>query len=137
MNTTLTAARSADLNDSIMSLLRFSSIFPLSNLSAVCQNLVDGKVDLTSWRHKIDDDERDDEDDEEVEEDDDDDDEPATDAEEVDASFDKYSPFKGGSLTIGCCGIPNVGKSSVMNALIGKKVVSVSKTPGHTKHFQT
>lgn len=24
-----------------------------------------------------------------------------------------------------------------MNALMGKKVVSVSKTPGHTKHFQT
>jgi len=106
-------------------------------LVEVCQNIVDGKVDLTSWRHKIDEDERDDEDDKEVEEDDDDDDEPATDAEEVDASFDKYSPFKGGSLTIGCCGIPNVGKSSVMNALIGKKVVSVSKTPGHTKHFQT
>lgn len=24
-----------------------------------------------------------------------------------------------------------------MNALKGKKIVSVSKTPGHTKHFQT
>ncbi len=30
-----------------------------------------------------------------------------------------------------------MGKSSLLNALTGKKVVSVSKTPGHTKHFQT
>ena len=34
-------------------------------------------------------------------------------------------------------GYPNVGKSSLMNGLVGHKVVSVSKTPGHTKHFQT
>lgn len=30
-----------------------------------------------------------------------------------------------------------IGKSSVLNAIIGKIVVSVSRTPGHTKHFQT
>ncbi|XP_063722720.1 guanine nucleotide-binding protein-like 1 [Symsagittifera roscoffensis] len=40
-------------------------------------------------------------------------------------------------LTIGCVGHPNVGKSSVINSIIGKKVVSTSRTPGHTKHFQT
>ena len=34
-------------------------------------------------------------------------------------------------------GYPNVGKSSVINGLMGKKVVSISRTPGHTKHFQT
>ena len=34
-------------------------------------------------------------------------------------------------------GQPNAGKSSLINSLIGKRVVSVSKTPGHTKHFQT
>lgn len=34
-------------------------------------------------------------------------------------------------------GFPNVGKSSVINSLVGKKVVSVSRTPGHTKYFQT
>lgn len=34
-------------------------------------------------------------------------------------------------------GFPNVGKSSVLNSLVGRKVVSVSRTPGHTKYFQT
>lgn len=34
-------------------------------------------------------------------------------------------------------GFPNVGKSSLMNGLVGRKVVSVSRTPGHTKYFQT
>ncbi|KAL9642427.1 hypothetical protein ABK040_014270 [Willaertia magna] len=38
---------------------------------------------------------------------------------------------------IGFIGHPNVGKSSIINALTGKKVVSTSYTPGHTKHYQT
>lgn len=40
-------------------------------------------------------------------------------------------------LTLGLIGHPNVGKSSLLNGLIGHKVVSTSRTPGHTKHFQT
>ncbi|SAM04271.1 hypothetical protein [Absidia glauca] len=40
-------------------------------------------------------------------------------------------------ITIGLVGYPNVGKSSTINALIGEKCVSVSSTPGKTKHFQT
>ncbi|KAF8329131.1 uncharacterized protein EI90DRAFT_3017371 [Cantharellus anzutake] len=44
------------------------------------------------------------------------------------------SPHK---LVVGLVGYPNVGKSSTINALIGEKKVSVSSTPGKTKHFQT
>ncbi|GAA5994579.1 ribosome biogenesis GTPase LSG1 [Rhodotorula paludigena] len=40
-------------------------------------------------------------------------------------------------LVVGLVGYPNVGKSSTINALIGEKKVSVSSTPGKTKHFQT
>jgi hypothetical protein len=40
-------------------------------------------------------------------------------------------------VTIGFIGQPNAGKSSLINALAGRKVVSVSSTPGHTKHLQT
>lgn len=54
-----------------------------------------------------------------------------------DTAYYQAEKYKDGILTIGCVGHPNVGKSSFMNALIGKKVVSVSRTPGHTKHFQT
>ncbi|KAM8954112.1 large subunit GTPase 1 homolog [Pelodytes ibericus] len=40
-------------------------------------------------------------------------------------------------LTVGLVGYPNVGKSSTINTILGNKKVSVSATPGHTKHFQT
>ncbi|KAI0347833.1 P-loop containing nucleoside triphosphate hydrolase protein [Trametopsis cervina] len=40
-------------------------------------------------------------------------------------------------LVIGLVGYPNVGKSSTINSLLGEKKVSVSSTPGKTKHFQT
>ncbi|EDV23809.1 uncharacterized protein TRIADDRAFT_57384 [Trichoplax adhaerens] len=41
------------------------------------------------------------------------------------------------AVTIGLVGYPNVGKSSTINALFHSKKVSVSATPGKTKHFQT
>lgn len=39
--------------------------------------------------------------------------------------------------TVGLVGYPNVGKSSTINAVMLSKKVSVSATPGKTKHFQT
>lgn len=42
-----------------------------------------------------------------------------------------------GITTVGLVGYPNVGKSSTINALLSAKKVSVSATPGKTKHFQT
>lgn len=100
-----------------------------------CAEIVrNAPVDLTSWREKI-----------ESElvrcstgaEEEDDDDDAALEVEEEammedDRQFDfrKLEKFKDGILTIGCLGFPNVGKSSLMNALMGRKVVSVSRTPG-------
>lgn len=43
----------------------------------------------------------------------------------------------GHKLTIGLIGYPNVGKSSTLNSLLGAHRVSVSSTPGKTKHLQT
>jgi ribosome biogenesis GTPase A len=40
-------------------------------------------------------------------------------------------------LVIGMIGHPNAGKSTLINALCGEKVVGVSATPGKTKHIQT
>lgn len=102
-----------------------------------CQSIVKDQVDLSSWHEKIQ---------EEMECNDpavnDDDDEPEleiekTHEEEKDFDFEEHVAYKNGVLTIGCIGFPNVGKSSLLNSIMGKKVVSVSRTPGHTKHFQT
>ncbi|XP_075228669.1 nucleostemin 4 [Lycorma delicatula] len=100
-------------------------------LLEACRDIVKDEVDLTSWQTKIK---------EEMELDPEDDDVIIGDKilnKHVDTGYEVHEKYKGGMLTIGCVGQPNVGKSSLMNAVMGKKVVSVSHTPGHTKHFQT
>lgn len=47
------------------------------------------------------------------------------------------SPGADKPLVLGFIGHPNVGKSSIVNALSGGKKVSVSRTAGHTKRAQT
>lgn len=99
-----------------------------------CKSIVKDEVDLSSWEQKIQEEMRsasgnDDEEDEEFV--------AENTHEEKDFDFEKHEKFKDGTMTIGFLGFPNVGKSSLLNALYGKKVVSVSRTPGHTKHFQT
>ncbi|CAK4673429.1 hypothetical protein LEN26_000040 [Aphanomyces euteiches] len=53
------------------------------------------------------------------------------------AAADEAENLRKSTITIGLIGHPNVGKSSVLNALAGKKLVSVSHTPGHTKRLQS
>ncbi|KAG5683437.1 hypothetical protein PVAND_012718 [Polypedilum vanderplanki] len=103
-----------------------------------CQAIVKNQVDLTKWQEKIQhemnlaksalNDDDDSEDEVEIEQE-------YTD--EKDFDFEEHELYKNGVLSIGTIGFPNVGKSSIINALMGKKVVSISRTPGHTKHFQT
>jgi large subunit GTPase 1 len=57
--------------------------------------------------------------------------------EETANPYSHFSVESGQKLQVGLVGYPNVGKSSTINALIGAKKVSVSSTPGKTKHFQT
>ncbi len=39
-------------------------------------------------------------------------------------------------ITVGLIGHPNVGKSSLINGMVSRHVVSTSRTPGHTKYYQ-
>ncbi|XP_053287603.1 guanine nucleotide-binding protein-like 1 isoform X2 [Pleuronectes platessa] len=109
-----------------------------TDILKACQEITAGRVDLSSWDKKI---KRDavserpngDQSDEGAE--------SVLVEHQTDSAMEMSSPsqelYKDGILTLGCIGFPNVGKSSVINTLVGRKVVSVSRTPGHTKYFQT
>ena len=56
----------------------------------------------------------------------------------IDMLVENFSPYPVDvEITVGMVGFPNVGKSSVINALMKSKKVSASSTPGKTKHIQT
>jgi ribosome biogenesis GTPase A len=54
---------------------------------------------------------------------------------EVDGT--EESPANSRLGVVGFVGYPNVGKSTVINALVGARKVGMSRTPGKTKHIQT
>jgi GTP-binding protein EngB required for normal cell division len=66
---------------------------------------------------------------------DDEDDEVAAAA--LQAEAEEAAAAKDGRVMIGLVGHPNVGKSSMVNYILGRKAVSVKATPGHTKTLQT
>uniref|UniRef100_A0A8C6X0T0 Guanine nucleotide-binding protein-like 1 n=1 Tax=Naja naja TaxID=35670 RepID=A0A8C6X0T0_NAJNA len=114
-----------------------------NQLLGSCETITAGKVDLSSWKEKIerdaagaglplDDSEEEDEDDRSM---------TVLVEHQTDVAMESggisQELYKDGILTVGCVGFPNVGKSSLINGLVGRKVVSVSRTPGHTKYFQT
>lgn len=104
-------------------------------LLEACRAIVSDAVDLSSWEKKLaeemDVEYEEEEEDEKVEVGE------TIELKKVNTQFEVHEKYNSGILTIGCVGQPNVGKSSLMNAIMGRKVVSVSRTPGHTKHFQT
>lgn len=110
----------------------FFPVGPRSLLEA-CESLWGDKIDLSSWHRKIREQEKgegegilyDDYGSSEESE-----------AEEEGRSFEDIEQNQS-IMTLGLVGHPNVGKSSLLNGLVGHKVVSTSRTPGHTKHFQT
>ncbi|XP_015472301.1 guanine nucleotide-binding protein-like 1, partial [Parus major] len=96
-------------------------------------------VDLSSWRARLDRVEQRPEEEEEEEpevgvaEDADEDEEGSGGV----APPRKWERYRHGVLTLGCVGLPNAGKSSVLNALLGRSAVGVSRAPGRTRYFQT
>ncbi|XP_068854753.1 LOW QUALITY PROTEIN: guanine nucleotide-binding protein-like 1 [Aphelocoma coerulescens] len=118
-------------------------------LLEACEDIVGGAVDLSSWRARLERAERRGEgQQQQQEEEEEEEEEPpgGAEAEEEDEEDEEgaagapprqWQRYRHGVLTLGCVGLPNAGKSSVLNALLGRPAVGVSRAPGRTRYFQT
>ncbi|CAO3624341.1 unnamed protein product [Mucor hiemalis] len=115
----------------------------VQNILSVCRDTVQKPGVDVDWKsiiaHYSEDNDHDD-----SEDNDDDDDSDTGSMDGLDDEFSRILDITGREikphkdyLTLGLVGHPNVGKSSLINSIMRKTVVSASRTPGHTKHFQT
>ncbi|XP_071880936.1 guanine nucleotide-binding protein-like 1 [Anas platyrhynchos] len=111
-------------------------------LLEACESIVGGEVDLSSWRARLERAAARGEEEEEEEEEEraaaaGGDTEATEDGDDPTGPPRQWERYRHGVLTLGCVGLPNAGKSSVLNALVGRSAVSVSRAPGRTRYFQT
>ncbi|KAM6396181.1 LOW QUALITY PROTEIN: guanine nucleotide-binding protein-like 1 [Rhynochetos jubatus] len=108
-------------------------------LLEACESIVGGEVDLSGWRARLERAEAAVRGGDEQEEEEEEQEEAAGDEDGDGAAVPprQWERYRHGVLTLGCVGLPNAGKSSVLNALVGRSAVSVSRTPGRTRYFQT
>ncbi|XP_061216363.1 guanine nucleotide-binding protein-like 1 [Neopsephotus bourkii] len=115
-------------------------------LLEACESIVGGEVDLSSWRARLDraeaaaargEEEEEEEQQEEVGDGGEEEEEEDGDEDGAMGAPRQWERYRHGVLTLGCVGLPNAGKSSVLNALVGRSAVSVSRAPGRTRYFQT
>ncbi|KAJ1888508.1 hypothetical protein LPJ81_006305, partial [Coemansia sp. IMI 209127] len=117
----------------------------VGGLFEACRSVCDPqKLDLVDWDELIakyaaeSDDDDDNNERDAAESDNESEDEAADDAVESKIEDGGHGEVVSGKyVTIGLVGHPNVGKSTVINSIMNRTVVSTSRTPGHTKHFQT